>query len=124
MRELFAPIGKGHAMPFIDTHQLTTREPLPGWHGRFFSSERMTFGYYEVSAGAAIHPHAHPNEEIWHVLAGELEVTICDETRVAGPGSVAIVPPDTVHAVRARTDGRAIVVDQPVRRSIGGVTTD
>ena len=59
-------------MPFIDTHQLTTREPLPGWHGRFFSSERMTFGYYEVSAGAAIHPHAHPNEEVWHVLAALL----------------------------------------------------
>ena len=111
-------------MPFIDTHALSPREPLPGWKGRFFSSERMTFGYYEVVAGASIHAHAHENEEVWHVLEGKLEVTIGGETRIAGPGSVAVIPPGTVHAVRARTDGRAIVVDQPVRSSIGGVSPD
>jgi len=111
-------------MPFIDTRTLSTKEPLPGWRGRFFSSERMTFGYYEIVAGASIHPHAHPNEEVWHVLEGELEVTIGGDRRIAGPGSVAVIPPDTVHEVRALTNGRAIVVDQPVRPSIGGVSTD
>jgi len=111
-------------MPFIDTRHLSSKEPLPGWKGRFFSSERMTFGYYEVAAGASIHAHSHPNEEVWHVLEGELEVTIAGETRVAGPGCVAVVPPDTVHSVRARSAGRAIVVDQPVRRAIGDASTD
>ena|SRR5215831_3618800 len=111
-------------MAFIDTRALAAREPLPGWQGRFFSSQHMTFGYYEVAAGAAIHAHAHSNEEVWHVLAGELEVTIAGETRVAGPGEVAVVPPDTLHSVRALTNGRAIVVDSPVRRSIGAVSTD
>lgn len=108
-------------MPFIDSKNIAPKEPLPGWAGRFFNSESMTFGYYDVLAGATIHPHAHANEEVWHVIEGELEVTIADEIRVAGPGCIALVPPNTTHTVRALTAGRAIVVDQPRRESIGGV---
>jgi len=111
-------------MPFIDTATIPVKEPRPGWKGRFFSSANMTFGHYEIEAGAWIHAHDHPNEEVWHVLEGELEVTIAGETRIAGPGSVAVVPPNTVHSVKALTDGRAIVVDHPRRESIGGIRTD
>jgi quercetin dioxygenase-like cupin family protein len=111
-------------MPFIDTQQLTVKEPLPGWHGRFFHSQSMLFGYYIVAAGATIHEHEHPNEEVWHVIDGELEVTIDGETRVAGPGGVAIVPPNTLHRVKALSDGRAIVVDYPRRDSVGRASTD
>jgi quercetin dioxygenase-like cupin family protein len=110
-------------MPFIDTRKLRSKEPLPGWEGRYFHSENMTFGYYRVAAGASIHEHSHPNEEVWHVIEGDLEVTIGDETRVAGPGCVALVPPNTSHSVRALSDGRAIVVDHPLRDAIGGVET-
>ena len=110
-------------MPFIDTQALEPKEPLPGWTGRYFHSQSMTFGYYQVRAGATIHEHEHPNEEVWHVLEGELEVTIAGETRVAGPGAVALVPPNTLHFVRALSDGRAIVVDQPRRESVGRVAT-
>src|SRR5262249_58662785 len=63
-------------MPFIDTNELTVKEPLPGWKGRYFNSSSMTFGYYSVAAGATIHEHSHPNEEVWHVIQGRLEVTI------------------------------------------------
>lgn len=111
-------------MPFIDTNQLTVKEPLPGWKGRFLNSDNMTFGYYTVAAGASIHEHSHSNEEVWHVIEGELEVSIGGQTQVAGPGFVAIVPPDTLHSVRALTAGGAIVVDYPLWQSIGGVATD
>jgi unsaturated pyranuronate lyase len=111
-------------MPFIDTSQLQVKEPLPGWKGRFFHSENMLFAYYAVSAGASIHEHSHPNEEVWHVIEGELEVTIAGQTQVAGPGSVAVVPPNTAHSVRALSDGRSIVVDYPLRDFVGGVKTD
>jgi unsaturated pyranuronate lyase len=110
-------------MPFIDTRLLEGQEPLPGWTGRYFHSEQMTFGYYAVRAGASIHEHAHPNEEVWHVLEGELEVTIDGETRVAGPGMAAVVPANTPHAVTALSDGRSIVVDHPVRRAVGRART-
>jgi hypothetical protein len=75
-------------VPFVDSQALEVKEPLPGWKGRFFDSQSMPFGHYDVTAGA---------------------------------GFVAIVLPDTLHSVRALTDGRAIVVDHPLRAAIGGV---
>jgi quercetin dioxygenase-like cupin family protein len=106
---------------FIDTNQLPVKEPRAGWKGRFFHSRNMTFAYYTVAAGAWIHEHSHPNDEVWNVIDGQLEITIAGETRVAGPGSAAVVPPDTAHSVKALTDVRAIVVDHPRRDSIAGI---
>ena len=111
-------------MPFIDTSQLNIREPLPGWEGRYFHSDSMTFGYYAIVAGASIHEHSHPNEEVWHIIKGELEVTIAGQTQVAGPGSVAVVPANADLSVKALSDGRSIVVDCPRRDAIGDVNTD
>jgi quercetin dioxygenase-like cupin family protein len=110
-------------MPFLDTQSIDTREPLPGWAGRFFHSEHMTFGYYDTIAGSTLHEHSHPNEEVWHVIDGELEVSIGEDTRVVGPGCVAMVPANAQHSIRVRSAGRVIVVDHPVRASIGGVKT-
>ena len=53
------------------------------------------------------------------MLEGQLEVTIGDETHVAGPGVVAIVPPHTLHAVKALSAGKAIVADFPLRPDFG-----
>jgi quercetin dioxygenase-like cupin family protein len=75
----------------------------------------MTFGHWQFAAGASIHEHAHPQEEVWEVVEGELEVTVDGVTAVARPGVVAIVPPNARHSVRALSDGKAIVVDHPVR---------
>jgi quercetin dioxygenase-like cupin family protein len=102
-------------MPFIDTDKLNVIERHPGWKGRYFDSDSMTFGHYLFEAGASIHEHSHPNEEVWNVIDGELEVTIGAETVTAGPGFVAIVPPNTLHSVRVIRTGRAIVVDYPLR---------
>ena len=111
-------------MPLIDTDQLEVKEPLPGWKGRFFHSERMGFAYSEFAAGASIHEHSHPNDEVWNVIEGDLEVVIDGEAQIARPGSAAFLPPNTPHSVKALTDGRAIVVDHPRRGSVGGVRTD
>ena len=89
-----------------------------------FRSEHMTFAWWEFRAGHAVHEHHHPNEEVWHVIEGRLEVTIGDETQVAGPGCAAIVPPDTPHSVRVLEDCRAIVVDHPIRDQVGGAKTE
>jgi quercetin dioxygenase-like cupin family protein len=102
-------------MAFVDTTELPVIERKPGWHGRYFNSPSMTFGHYEFDAGAAIPRHNHSQEEVWHIIEGELEITIGTETRIAGPGFVGIVPSGTLHAVRAVSAGKAIVVDYPVR---------
>ena len=103
-------------MTFIDTAKLPVIERKPGWRGRYFDSANMTFGHYEFDAGALIHAHSHEQEEVWQVIEGALEVTIAGVTMRAGPGMVAIVPPNTEHRVVALTAGKAIVVDWPLRK--------
>jgi quercetin dioxygenase-like cupin family protein len=103
-------------MAFIDTSKLKVIERLPGWRGRYFHSENMTFAHYEFDGGASIHEHFHPQEEVYEVIEGELELTIDGVAQIARPGTVAIVPANARHSVKALSNGRAIIVDYPVRR--------
>ena len=102
-------------MPFVDTSTLEVVERRPGWYGRYFDSPSMTFAHYEFSEGSTIHEHSHPQEEVWQVIEGELEIDLDGDVRIAGPGLAAIVPPNVRHAVKALTNGKAIVVDSPLR---------
>jgi quercetin dioxygenase-like cupin family protein len=102
-------------MPFVDTSTLGVVERKPGWFGRFFDSPSMTFAHYEFTAGSTVHEHSHTQEEVWQVVEGELEIDVGGDVRIAGPGVAAIVPPNVRHAVKALTNGKAIVVDYPVR---------
>ena len=106
-------------MPFVDTNALKVVERLPGWKGRCFHSASMTFAHYEFAAGSSIHEHFHPEEEVYEVIEGELEVTIDGEAQIAKPGVVAIVPANSRHSVRALSDGLLIVVDHPSRPDFG-----
>jgi quercetin dioxygenase-like cupin family protein len=106
-------------MPFVDTGEIEEHEQLPGWHGRIFQSPSMTFATWRFSAGAEIHRHHHPQEEVWQILEGELEISIGGETRRAGPSMAAIVPAGTEHRVVALTDGVAMVADWPLREDLG-----
>jgi quercetin dioxygenase-like cupin family protein len=102
-------------VPFLSLADVPEVERRPGWRGRTFHSPSMTFAHWSFTAGADIHEHEHPQEEVWQVIEGELEITLDGETALARPGVVAIVPSNTPHSVRAVTDGTAIVVDYPLR---------
>jgi len=102
-------------MPFIDTRTLDVIERLPGWYGRYFHSPSMTFAHYDFIRGSSIHEHFHPQEEVYEVTEGELEVTIGGVAQIARAGIVAIVPGNVPHSVKALTDGKAIIIDYPLR---------
>src|SRR5690242_14361291 len=104
-------------MPLIDTADVAVIEKRPGWRGRLIHAASMTFAHWDFDAGADIHEHTHEQEEVWHVIEGELEVTIDGDTHRARPGLVAIIPPWTPHSVLACTAGKAIVADHPSRSS-------
>jgi quercetin dioxygenase-like cupin family protein len=106
-------------MPWVNTAALPVIERLPGWKGRYFHSENMTFAHYDFVQGSSIHEHYHPEEEVYEVIEGELELTIDGVAKIAKPGMVAIVPGNARHSVRALTDGRAIIVDHPARPEFG-----
>ena len=105
-------------MPLVDVSKLNVIERLPGWHGRYFHSASMTFAHYDFKRGSSIHEHSHLQEEVYEVVEGELEVTIDGTVGIARPGLVAIVPSHARHSVKALSDGRAIIVDYPLRQEI------
>jgi hypothetical protein len=77
-------------MAFVDTSALEVIERLPGWYGRYFHSSSMTFAHYDFKRGSTIHEHFHPQEEVYEVIEGELELTIDGVKQVARPGVVGI----------------------------------
>ena len=105
-------------MPVIDTRDILVLEKLPGWRGRIFHSAGATFGHWEFDAGSSIHEHFHPQEEIYHVIDGELELVIEGEPHVARPGLAVIVPSNARHSARALSDGRVLIVDAPRRTDV------
>jgi quercetin dioxygenase-like cupin family protein len=107
-------------MPFVDINSLKVIERLPGWFGRYFHSASMTFAHYDFKRGSSIHEHFHAQEEVYEVVEGELEVTIEGAVGIVRAGVVAIVPSNARHSVNALSDGRAIIVDYPLRREISG----
>jgi quercetin dioxygenase-like cupin family protein len=81
----------------------------------------MTFAHYEFVKGASIHKHFHPQEEVYEVIEGELEITIDGKMQVLRAG---IVPANAPHSVKALTNGRAIIVDYPSRREFTSKRVD
>jgi quercetin dioxygenase-like cupin family protein len=106
---------------FIEPNALPAVEPKRGWHGRFFHSEHMTFAYYDLDAGAGLQAHSHSNEEVWHIIAGDVELTVDGQTRVLSAGCAAIIPAGTTHGVTVKAPARAIVVDYPMRRELADI---
>ena len=103
-------------MALVDIATLPVSERLPGWYGRYIHTQNMTFAHYDFVRGASIHEHFHPQEEVYEVIEGELELTVDGVAHIARPGIVAIIPANMRHSVKAITDGRAIIVDYPARR--------
>src|SRR5262245_3060033 len=99
-------------MPFIRPAEMQIGRPLPGWTGRFYHSQTMTFGVWEIAPDAApLHEHHHPQEEVWNVVEGEIALTIDGIEQIVGPHMAAVVPPNTRHSARPLGRCRAIVVD-------------
>ncbi|MFZ0303933.1 MAG: cupin domain-containing protein [Terracidiphilus sp.] len=107
-------------MTIVRIDDLSEIQRLPGWFGRYFHTERMTVAHYRFLRDASIHEHFHPQEEVYEVLEGELEITIDGVVNLACPGVAVIVPPGAKHSVRALTGGRLFVVDCPRRPEFDG----
>ena len=65
----------------------------------------------------------YPEEEVWHVLEGEVEIALDGSPSVVRPGQAVVVPGGDRHEVRALSAARVIVADHPVRTTGGGLDT-
>jgi quercetin dioxygenase-like cupin family protein len=102
-------------MPFYAVEELPEREIVPGFRARFVHGETMTAAFWSADAGASLPSHSHPHEQVAQVLEGRFELTVGGETRVLGPGEVAVIPPDVPHGGTAVTGCRLLDIFHPVR---------
>ena len=95
--------------------ELGSKEPMPGFLGRFLHTRQVSVVYWDIAAGAELHEHAHPHEQISSLLSGEFMMTIDGQTHRMTPGTVAVIESDRVHSGRAITACRFVDVFCPVR---------
>jgi quercetin dioxygenase-like cupin family protein len=99
----------------IAWEELPERDAIPGFHGRFLTSERMTFALWRLDRGALLPAHEHPHEQVINVFSGELEITMDGRRHVLGAGMVLVIPPGLRHEGRVLADTAVLDVFAPVR---------
>lgn len=102
-------------MQYLHLDEIEEKELVSGFKVRFVHSENMTFSFWSIEAGAQLPEHSHPHEQVTNVLEGEFELTVDNESKRLGPGSVVIIPPHTVHSGKSVTRSRVIDVFYPIR---------
>jgi quercetin dioxygenase-like cupin family protein len=87
----------------------------PDIAGRIITGEKTMTVQFSLRKGGVIGEHAHPHEQIAHVISGQIEFTINGETRVLGPREVAVIPSNVPHSARILEDTINIEVFSPPR---------
>ncbi len=64
---------------------------------RAFSGDNATLAFTTLVPGHEPNPHSHSHEQIVYVLEGELKFVVGKEEAIVGPGSMLVIPPDTLH---------------------------
>ena len=102
-------------MQYLHLDDIEETELVSGFNVRFVHSENMTLSYWSIEAGAELPEHSHPHEQVTNVIEGEFELTVDNESKRLGPGSVVIIPPHAVHSGKSVTQSRVIDVFYPIR---------
>ncbi len=102
-------------MNYTELNKQSSREIMPGFHGKFVHSDNMTFVHWKIDAGAALPEHAHLHEQVVNVIEGEFELIVDGESRTLKPRQVACIPGHAKHSGRALTDCYIVDVFYPVR---------
>ncbi|HCW07839.1 MAG TPA: cupin domain-containing protein [Cytophagales bacterium] len=102
-------------MPFVHEKNLKPVEIVPGFLARFVHTENLTIAYVEVKSGSILPEHEHPQEQITHVLEGQLELTVGGETQIAEAGKIVMIPSNVKHSAIARSYCKVMDVFSPVR---------
>ncbi len=94
---------------------LPQKELIPGFRGKFVHGEQMSLVFWEVESGATVPSHAHPHEQIMHVMEGQFEFTLDGKSRVYHPGDIVLIPSNVPHSGKALTPCRLMDIFSPAR---------
>ncbi len=91
------------------------KELFEGLRARFIHTENVTIGHVTIDKGAVLPEHAHIHEQITHIVAGELEMTVNNQTNVLSAGMSVTIPSNVIHSAKALTNCQVIDTFCPVR---------
>lgn len=99
----------------MNLKDITSKEIMPGYHGKMIHGERISWAFWIVDKGATVPEHKHPHEQIMHVVEGEFEFSLNGNTKIYCSGDVVVIPSNTPHAGKAHTPCKLMDVFSPVR---------
>lgn len=82
---------------------------------RMVAGERGMVVWWHMKAGAHATAHKHPHEQIFWMLKGRMEFRLGNETRVCGPGDIAVIPGGVEHEAYFPEDTEVIDIFSPPR---------
>ena len=112
----------------MDAHDLATlearRAATAAPYLEFLRVPAMSVGLYALEAGALDGQSPHTEDEVYVVMSGRGRISVGDEVREVGPGSIVYVAatvPHRFHDVTERME--IVVVFAPAEYSLAAATT-
>ncbi|HEV8489525.1 MAG TPA: cupin domain-containing protein [Candidatus Limnocylindrales bacterium] len=108
----------------MEAHELSTlletRRSADRPYLEFVRRPALSVGLYVLGAGAVDRQQPHDEDEVYHVVEGRGRITVGDETRVVGPGSVIYVAATVPHRFHGiEEELRVLVFFAPAEGSAG-----
>ena len=100
----------------LDIEKIRSKEICTGVRTKVVSGEQLMLSFVEISEGADMQMHSHPNEQVGVVLEGEIDIIIGTATRTLKPGDIYLLPPHVPHGVRSKGKARVLDVFCPPRK--------
>jgi mannose-6-phosphate isomerase-like protein (cupin superfamily) len=108
---------EAHELSAIDTRRRSSGRP----YIEFVRRPTLSVGLYVLDAGAVDAQGPHGEDEIYHVVAGRGRITVGEETRAVGPGSVVYVGATVRHHFHdIEEEFRILVFFAPPEGSVEG----
>ncbi|MFS4467032.1 cupin domain-containing protein [Maribacter sp. 2210JD10-5] len=99
----------------LNLSDITSKEIMPGYHGKLIHSDNMTWVFWDVEDQAVVPEHSHMHEQIMHVVEGTFEFTLDGETNIYHPGDVVIIGSNKKHSGKALTPCKLMDIFSPAR---------
>lgn len=100
---------------FYKWADLPQTELAPKIRRRIISGKKIMSVEFALDKGAVIAEHAHPHEQISHVISGALEFNMGGAKQVVSSGGVVVIPSNVPHSVVAMEDTINIEIFSPPR---------
>ena len=104
-----------NSMQYTDLTEISSKEVLPGFHGKFVHSENMTTAYWDIVAGSEIPEHSHEQEQIVNLIEGEFELIVDGELIKLYSEGVVVIPSNVKHSGKAVSHCKLIDIFHPAR---------